>query len=1261
MDKTVLADDMVSDLMSSFRTDNVVLFVGRKWDTEKMREICHLPWSCVVTSCVNGDFGTDFPEEVHPRRYVKLKELPSVLFNKTNLPVIQLFGNENVHDDQLDELEDELMKEMYIEDEAKRIMNYVMTRMDIRSKFVIVGYDPEDPKEFPVRQMVLSWKDMRGARVELYGSEPGKEMEFLKKEIRKRDGVWTDEKLCDILSRRQKLDAEYEELDHDAQNVFYKGGKSVTISKSILLLNRNFMQLLTDELIYENRPLGRIEQAKWFYNFLNYSSEEPQWYGYLPQSTFYVKRECEDVLVQLVRNLLNGKMRLENINTPVILQGDPGSSKSIELAALAYRIYQEKINPVIYIKSDNLSFGEQSAEFERLDELMQAVENIGEQDVRFLIIWDSSSYKKVIENAGNLIRGLENRGRRIVLVCTAYRGVDKQWNENNSNSANDNNKNLKRSRWYWFKREEGSFVKSNTELGDVFFDGKNFFVYSNRELTEKEYVKLKQNAKSYSVAPKEELDRIWKKLDGDRDIFTYFYHLMVALRPKLDNNLTREQKLVNEYVMKQLTEISTEEQKEEESGNIMIEALLNAGIDLGESDREILEQDDLSEKFDLKRFNTCIAMFSRFKLDTPYSLAIRMISKDEDDFFDSGRSYGNRELFKLLTTQIPYIHYYESEEGRFVFRYRNKLEAEMFLRRNNIEPEEQVDQICSIMDFYAESYRRLGDTDLELKTVIEKFLRMIGPNTDYTDFLSNDGRVEHENFMKNMEKIIHKLQDLRMKERIPDEDAGFANIEITFMREYYGKIWDVLNGYNRKTAISSQPWRVYPDVYTDVSYVKRLRQMKLALDHALEKIEDLRKNIVQIENVFEKRATIDQLNTLSVEACLCSRSLEDIWKEYQEFCEESNIKTTLTEADVKSLTYKYQYEMLIKAVNRSPLNGYAYNALFNAFEREYDKSNELRKLQLLSEIRMIADDVSTLPVTNRGMNGMDELTNHLGKIAEYSCNHKITIDEIENSSDNNPFQKIFDDMLNQNNPSAICFVCQQELNRVFLDGKSIAERQMEGVEYELDQNQLDVCKKIVDFMMREEYFSCISGNQYALYLLLRVEWMLYNRHPLFAGNERQLTYLQPDKWKEINRICELYELCPGASKRPIVTLIYALSEIQLGRDNEAYKKAVSIISRLSEETFYSTPRMRVPYLICFEPGVPKLYTGTVLSTKNYTGFIRYDEVPERLGSNVGIRFYMKNLGLKKMPLPNSILKDLELGLGYTGLSAYSKVSEGGNQ
>lgn len=41
MDKTVLADDMVSGLMSSFRTDNVVLFVGRKWNVVPVRPNRH--------------------------------------------------------------------------------------------------------------------------------------------------------------------------------------------------------------------------------------------------------------------------------------------------------------------------------------------------------------------------------------------------------------------------------------------------------------------------------------------------------------------------------------------------------------------------------------------------------------------------------------------------------------------------------------------------------------------------------------------------------------------------------------------------------------------------------------------------------------------------------------------------------------------------------------------------------------------------------------------------------------------------------------------------------------------------------------------------------------------------------------------------------------------------------------------------------------------------------------------------------------------
>lgn len=1247
-------DEMISGLMNGFRKDNVVLYVGRKGKREMTPELCALPWSCVVTSCTDGQFGTEFAETKQPHRYTKREELPTQIFNKNELPVIQIYGNEGMTDVNLKEYEDELMKQLYLEEEAKRILSHIMVRMDIRSRLVIVGYDSTDPSELPMRQFILSWREMKGGHVELYGA--GEETEFLGREILKRNGILSTELLSEALLRRQKLDDEHEELEHDTQNIFYKGRMPVAISKSILLRSRNFIQLLTEESIYEKRPLGRIEQAKWFYNFLNNSSETPQWYGYLPQSEFYLKRNYEEILVELVQNLISGKNMKREENRPIILQGDPGSSKSIEMGALAYRIYQEKKNPVIYIKNDNLSFNEQSSELEQLDELMQEVENVGEKDTRFLVIWDSSSYRKVVENAKNLTRCLENRGRRFVLVCTAYSKSSGE--EYDYSSFREKIINNLKAEWYYFKPKESIFVRSNTEKGDVYCDGSCYFLKAERKMSDQEIVQLKQNAKLYSLASQEELNRIWKKLENETDIFTYFYYLMGALRPKLENNLTREQKLVNSYVNQQLAEIRTDE-KIEEVSHTLVEALLKAGIVLEESDKELLEKEEnLSEVYDLNRFNVCIAIFSRFKLDTPYSLALRMLCKDEDEFYKKNISYNNYELFKVLTNQIPYIHYCEAEEGSFVFRYRNILEAELFLERNAIEPEQQIDQICSALDYYAECYHKLGEVDEKIKNVMARILRMIGPNTDYVDFqIQGKGKVEHEQFMKYMEKIIIRLNNLRVQDKIPDTDASFANIEITFIREYYGKLWDILNKYNRMTAGTVKKWEAYPLIYTDKSYVRRLKQLKNASDLSLENIDKLQKSVLNTDNSYARKFLVDQINSLSVEACLCNRSLEEIWEEYQEFCEAKRKEISISYTGVRPLSYKHQYEMLVKATITSPLNGYAYNALFNAFEKEYKKSGEAKKLQLLSEVRMIADDASTLPIMNRGMNGKDELTDHISRIVQYSCKHKVTIEDIESGDKQNPFYELFQEMLDQNIASAICFICQQELDNIGLGANEIAEKkQNENEEYVLDKKQLEVCEKVMNFMIQDEYELCICNNPYALYLLIRVEWMLFNGRPLFSGKEKQLTYLSLSNWREINRVCELYESCAGASPRPIVTLLYALSELQLRRD---YRKASSMMSKLSETAFYSTPRMRVPYLICFEPGVPELYTGTVLSIKNYSGFIKFDGLPERLGSNVGVRFQMKNLGLRKMPNPNLVLKNLELGLGYTGFSSYRKVDVGG--
>lgn len=1241
--------EMISNLMNSFKKDNVILYVGRNGRKELTPEICELPWSCVVTSCTD-DIGTEFAaQNKEAIRYTSYKQLHNQLFIKNKFPIIQLYGKGDVVDEALEEYDDEFLRREIIKKNAERIFDYIIVRMDMRTRMVIIGYAPEDPEEFPLSSIIIASRNMRGGVIDIYGTTNEMMMGSLFKTLEKRGGNNTSEKLLDLINEISNHDNEYQKIDKKRTNIFYKGSIPVSISSSVLLGYSRTIQLLTEEIVYEVRPFGRIEQQEWYPNFLNNSSEKPQWYGYLRQSEFYMKRDYEDKFVSLVRNLLDGRNMKREENIPVILQGPPGSSKSIEMAALAVKIFEEHVNPVIFINSDKLSFVENSSEMEELDSLMQKVESIGEKDVKFLIIWDSSSYKSVSVNAINMSRTLQNRGRRFVLVCTAY------GNDFGAESLSDRTGKV---RWYYYKSAEDTFVKSSTQSGDVLFDGKFYYIHADGRVSVKERDLLDKKIESYALLQNEERKLFWEELKDEENLFTLFYHLMIVLHPKLNASLSREQRLVNRFVNQQL-EIIDKEQEMTVKDDTMLKALLEAGIVLSNEDKKKLEQEDpLDEEFDLERFAQVIAMFSRFKLDTPFSLAVCFLYKNSEkykDYMDTYYGNNSRKLFELLTTEIPFIHYCEAENGKHVFRYRNTLEADLFLYRNNIEPKQQIELICVGLDYYAAIYNELREVDDELKNALEKFLRMIGPNTDYIDFMfGNSKENEHKMFLSNMEILIQKLTDLRMN-NIPDTNSGFATIEITFMREYYGNLWNVLKGYNTSTAEGFKPWELYPDKYNAQTYVYRIKQLKSACDLALENIEKLQTLIVT-KVLYERKYLGDQMNGLSVEACLCSDILKKVWEEYESYCLEKKIVVEINKNDYSPLKYRRQYEMLVRATITSPLNGYVYNALFSAFEKEYEISNDARRIVLLSEIKLIADDASDYPIVNRGMNGRDDISTHISRIMQYASKIDVTIDDIiaERTS---PFHDLYKKLLEQKNASAICFVCQRELELAGLGGASIAKKKRNGKAYSLSEKQIAVCQKIMEFMTKDEYYSeCISKNPYALYLLLRVEWMLFNKHPLSATDEYQVTYITKEQWKMINKICLDYNACAGENIRPIVILVQALSELHLTHD---YKNAHIIVNQLKATDFIATPRMRVPYLICFEPGKPEEYSGTVISQKNYSGYIQYDQLPNRLGGEVGVRFYMKNMRWVSMPENGKVLERIHLGLGFTGFAAYYWVEEEG--
>ena len=1224
-------DAIISEIYKSFNQDNVILFAGSEAikNKELSDKTCALPWSCVITSDRRDGFGTEFVQGRNPHRYISLSDLPINLFSRDNLPIIQLFGSTTETPPELEDV-DEFLHTTFLKKQGEKILNRVMSKMDIRSRLIVVGYNPDSDEDLSLETFMLSCQEIQGGSITFFNSSSTVN-EQLKSFAEKNRFTWVDGKLSELLDDKSDDYEIQDNVTDDDVNVFYKGQKPVFIKKSVLSRSRNFAQLLTDEKVREIRPLGRIQQSRWFYNFLNNSSDSPQWYGFLQQSDFYLKRSYEDALLGLVRRLLSGKgMNKGGWNTPIILEGDPGSSKSVELAAIAYKIFEERINPVIYINGDNLYFASQSNETQVLDELMQEVEQIGEKDTRFLIVWDSSSYKNITVDVKQLAHELENRGRRFVLLCSAYSNMPSEKEKEN--------------RVYYSYDKGNQFEKNDKQTGLYFYTG-CYFVSATRTLEPSEINSLKSKAVLYAISDKSEINRIWAELDGNTDIFEYFYRLIILLRPKLEAGLSKEQRLVNRYVRKQF---SLFEKKEDDSFSIFAEALKKAGIVLDESTQKSIEdEEESSEDYDLEKFNICIAIFSRFKLDTPYSLALKMLCKENQDYFGASKGYDNYELFKLLTTQISYIHYCEQMDGRYVFRFRSTLEAEIFLKNNLINEERQLEIVGEMIDHYVENYRRYNEVDFELKDSIQAILKMYGPNTDYKEFWADHPQYhQHQTILRMLNPLADKLHDMRTKYHIPDVDGGMALIEISFYRELYGNLWDKLNSYSRTLCENRDPWEIYPEIYTEDSYVRRLEKLTEVSNLALESLEKLDVLMYDSHDYITQRSIQTAINSLTVELAVSNSEIERIGSEY--------VKLTGKEivAKNKPLSYAQLYPILFKAISASPLDGYLYNALFKLFEKEYDKASEERRLYLLSDVGMIADDASTLEITGRGANDKDELSTHLHRIAQYSCSYVVRIDDIIEKTAPDSFMQLFKSTIDRNNASGICIVCQQELDSVELGGDTISRFEREtGKEFILNENQLNACQKIVNFINSPEYSNCIDSSIQALYLLLRVEWMLYNGRPLSIGRECQKTYLNPEDWLKVYATCEKYESISGTSVRPVVTLIYALAKVQIDRD---YLGAVKAMHRISD---MPNQRMRVPYLICFERGVPQKYSGTVMSIHNYSGFLKVDGLPKFSEKNQGVKFFMKNLGLRRMPEKNSLLTDFHLGLSLANQFSAYKFNE----
>lgn len=1253
---------LADSFFRNFNCNPMILFVGRSALQEELEVIADCPWSCVITTRTDQKFSRCFIQNGMRtlKEYSSRREIPAKPLNRKNLPILRLFGvdgygRSDTADSEAflasiglsgdgDQSEADLKR-------AHEMLQLLPGLLDCVSKLVVTGYQPEAERELPLSVFARILIDVPSGNVQLWDMIPSApSFGQLDKIAQHKEFFFTDNRLADIIQDRTE---DKENIISQADSDLYYIDKAPVAVRPEELMRYSYLaQLLTERTVCGIQPNGTLQYERWFSNFLLLSSSDgPQWYGYLPRSTFYVKRSYEDVLVELTRRALStGVFQKQVLSSPIVLYGDSGSSKTITLGALAYRIYNEQLCPVIFIRNDTLLFYSGSQELEDLDSLMQFIEQQDGGHGRILLVWDCSSYRSGINVAQKLSQQLNNRGRRFVLVCSAYSGPE------NGVSA----------KYFRMNRSDGSryFNPCTSEQAQVVQNQHCLYVKAVREMEPQEIGALRTRFREYSGIASASLKYWFDKLEKEEhnnNIFDYFYRLIALLRPQLEEGLSREQRKVTQYVNNQLARILEKQQEQEQQVlSPMQQAFLAAGFPLEEiPEDEPEDENDTDFSVALDRFNLCVAMFSQFKLDTPSSLAFAIFLGDDRNIYTA-------ELFQIITT-IPWLYYGESQGGGnfvfcegqrsedFVFRFRTPIEAEIFLEKNGYTGKQQVDLLCNIIDLYGKNYQKTLCRDDGLTICLQDLLRLMGPNSRYLPFQEVPSqRSIHEEVLRNLDTLIDKVWNIWEEYDVPDRNAGFASIAVTFTREFYGRQWDSVY-LSKRNSTKQKPWEIDCEKYTAKTYQLRLERLHNAVVLANYCVAELEKLLRMGDEQYTFQHLTDQRDMLIVEIAQCNSLTERLVGEYRDLLGSGHDEEIRYHSQ-RIQQYPEVFRLLTQVINHQPDNGYAYNAVFKAFQEAYKREvREEKKLQYLNEIMQIVDTCSNTDVYNRGTNGNDEVSKNIAAIRAISNNFQMTIGEIKNrTGGKNTYYELYDRLLEANNPAAITFICLKELERADIVFRS-TER--------LTDRQVQVCREVLNFMRGPDEFECICNNSYALALTIRVSWMCYNKTALLGSVECQLTHLKREEWFDICDLCRKYfARTDPMVRQPILVLLYALSELQTTGN---FQSAIRILETLEEGQFFSSERMRTPFLICNEGGEAKKpdgtkYDGTVISTENYNGYIRVNGVPERLGRKVGVRFRRSNLGRNvRMPVKNDYLTDLELGIGYMGLSAYR--SEGSRE
>ena len=725
----------INDFLQSMSKQPHILFLGQDFDVKAPynKQILNLEWSCVYTSKTESAVSSAFNNSARMTRNIDQKDqLHGNILDKKNLKIVRLFRDED---------HKETLSSRTEQNNAFMMLSEIPTILAGLGVLVVVGYTPQD--RLSIDKMCDLLSIMREGSVIFFDeAEQLSPTEIREISLDKKFFLLPNSIATFLLPYLGDEENE-EELDYSdrdpERSYFYVNQKTESLNKRDLFEVSRIVKLLTIEEI-DAIQVPPYLQENYFYNFLKESAFYPQWYGY--QNGFHLERNFENILLKKVGQCLEhpGNEDLK----PIGLFGQSGSGKSIAMGYLAYKVFEQRKFPVIYINNRDLTFSSEaykmqdttiqqikSSQFVALNDLLDKLKRLEAEAT--LIIWDlSAATKQDHEKCLKLFSLLRSRGHNVQLVFTSYFS-DQIWRDFTKN----------RDAWKSESKALVNWFEADLRLSETEENHKANEVKLLREIL--------KNKAHFSV---QDIEKITEKISQSSEISSSFmallYMVFYEVRRPLEQGIKREAITT----ICGITDMILHEQPE-------------AGITtMAHAFRRILPEAELKQlnNLNIRKLEQSInnllittAICSKFNLDLPSDLAHRLLD------------YENYFVFTNITN-IPFFDLRDTEYGDYVFRIRTKLEAEMLLRSYGVTTEMEVERISNMIGLIRCSGQYNHENEVNL---IVSLLFQIGPNV--VPVGANKEYAEYYN------KIINALQLFR------DETGGSPRLtlqEIVYMREY---------------------------------------------------------------------------------------------------------------------------------------------------------------------------------------------------------------------------------------------------------------------------------------------------------------------------------------------------------------------------------------------------------------------------------------------------------------------------------------------